>query len=427
MKVCCGISMPYSYNWVLVPTSSSDSFFANNALRAGFIGGEVKRSEYMMNSDPSLREAIQREVEKERIREEIIAQEIIRRRELEAEVRRELAMERDLYLRRPEGYSFSSPSMWSDTRVMPSMLDRQSSGFGFAERLPYSGRTDVGLFAERLPYTVARTEVGSFERVPFQRSVEAAKMAESSTGQAGKLMVFVPSGAHNGSDSKLTLDRIMKLFNEHVEGKKHKSKEASLSRAATKSKSNSSPSAKITDLPVKVAKKNNSPTPKTLNNLKVKAKKVMNPEMKKKKFAFWCQDCQVGCHSEAVLNHHCSGKKHIAKMEELKQAGVTASSTTTAEDANHGKTGASLEAEEEGRLNIDRKGDEEVKAEEQEATEEGASEEAKGEGKVDMDRNGEEEVKPEEQEEKTMWSLVDGQKQSHERNEGANLTGEEMD
>ncbi|KAF9594096.1 hypothetical protein IFM89_027387 [Coptis chinensis] len=156
----------------------------------GFIGGEVKRSEYMMNSDPSLREAIQREVEKERIREEIIAQEIIQRRELEAEVRRELAMERDLYLRRPEGYSFSSPSIWSDTRVMPSMLDHQSSGFGFAERLSYSGRTDVGLFAERLPYTVARTEVGSFERVPFQRSVEAAKIAESSTGQAGKLMVF---------------------------------------------------------------------------------------------------------------------------------------------------------------------------------------------------------------------------------------------
>lgn len=53
-----------------------------------------------------------REIEKERIREKIIAEEIARRRMMEFDVRRELMMERQLAKQSGEGSSpFSSPTL----------------------------------------------------------------------------------------------------------------------------------------------------------------------------------------------------------------------------------------------------------------------------------------------------------------------------
>lgn len=57
-----------------------------------------------------MREAIVREIEKERIREKIIAEEIARRRMVESEVRRELVMERQLAKQSGEGLSPCSSS-----------------------------------------------------------------------------------------------------------------------------------------------------------------------------------------------------------------------------------------------------------------------------------------------------------------------------
>lgn len=56
-----------------------------------------------------MRDAIQREIEKERIREELIAEEMARKRMLKEEVRHDLMMEREMAMR--SGGGFPSPYM----------------------------------------------------------------------------------------------------------------------------------------------------------------------------------------------------------------------------------------------------------------------------------------------------------------------------
>ncbi|KAL6012185.1 hypothetical protein ACLOJK_002663 [Asimina triloba] len=110
------------------PPPPSDGYFTAQALRAGYIGGDLhfRRPEPLPHHQfiPP-REAIRRELEKERIREEIIAREIFRRRELEEEVRRELAMEREFELRRQaDRFSLASSSALPERRGLGSALIR---------------------------------------------------------------------------------------------------------------------------------------------------------------------------------------------------------------------------------------------------------------------------------------------------------------
>ncbi|KAK7849120.1 hypothetical protein CFP56_003756 [Quercus suber] len=91
------------------PTAPSTSnYVSKQALRAnpisvsaGFSATSLRPNLEQIQNPNDTREAIaQRELEKARIREEIIAAEITRRRLLEAEVRRELMIEREMALRR---------------------------------------------------------------------------------------------------------------------------------------------------------------------------------------------------------------------------------------------------------------------------------------------------------------------------------------
>ncbi|KAL5698994.1 hypothetical protein ACHQM5_029960 [Ranunculus cassubicifolius] len=310
---------------LVIAPSTAENYFSDQALRVGLAG--INRSEGMLNSDPLRREVLlQREYEKERIREEILRDEI-RRRELEAEVRREMAMDREMAIRRGEGYSLlgtsSAPSLWSDPRL-GGMMDRPHGfGYGFPERLP-------------LP---VRAEPEPFERLPFQRIPVAAKMSEGGNGQPKIIHLAKPTttspivagtkrkitAIESASESnKASLKKKAPEWNcslcqvtttsedglkSHFLGKKHKSKEAlQIKSNAGKKKNNTGP-------------KNDQAT-----------KKQMTPDMKKKKFAFWCEDCQIGCHSETVMENHCKGKKHIQRAG--KQAGGSASSTTTTKNDN---------------------------------------------------------------------------------------------
>ncbi|KAF5195058.1 hypothetical protein FRX31_015356 [Thalictrum thalictroides] len=96
------MGFPEKNSKLLVPPSSGDNYFSQQAIRAGMLTSELRRPELMVNPDPS-RELILMELEKERIREQIIASEIMRIRELEDEFRRKQAMERELALRRGDG------------------------------------------------------------------------------------------------------------------------------------------------------------------------------------------------------------------------------------------------------------------------------------------------------------------------------------
>lgn len=122
--------------------------------------------------------AIQREIEKEKIREEIIMSEIMRRRELEAEVRRELMMERELVLsaerelvlhRGTHGVSYGAPSVTEierplEERILSSLMDR--------ERL--NGRLESGDL-EPLPFQRGSADVRNLEVIPV---IEVAKEKE---------------------------------------------------------------------------------------------------------------------------------------------------------------------------------------------------------------------------------------------------------
>ncbi|GFS38980.1 hypothetical protein Acr_00g0060640 [Actinidia rufa] len=113
-----------------------------------------------------VRESILREMEKERIREEIIAAEIARKQLLEAEVRREMMLEREMALRRAEGFSFFSGSASVSAMLFEPRLSLlgQSEGRLLEERLALS-------LEERLGYRAPRG-IGGFETFPFHRNSE---------------------------------------------------------------------------------------------------------------------------------------------------------------------------------------------------------------------------------------------------------------
>lgn len=50
---------------------------------------------------------------------------------------------------------------------------------------------------------------------------------------------------------------------------------------------------------------------------------------RKKKFKFWCEDCQVGTHSAVVMEGHKRGKKHIARSNESKKNDEAGPTTTS--------------------------------------------------------------------------------------------------
>lgn len=146
---------------------SSYSYFTEQAIRAGYMGPSRGRVPENFQNPVYTREAIQRELEKERIREEIIATEIARRRALEAEVRREMMLERELAMR-GRGNGFDRFSFLS------------GAGMRFEPRDPSFGRVEGRSVEERIAMSleerlgmVARHDIGGLEIVPFQeRSVE---------------------------------------------------------------------------------------------------------------------------------------------------------------------------------------------------------------------------------------------------------------
>lgn len=161
-------------------------------------------------------------------------------------------------------------------------------------------------------------------------------------------------------------------LNEHLQGKKHKAKEAGL--VAQRAGKNPSPFQKkfrktsklavIIDAPgavnveklvgkthqadivgdssLSILKKHNAEDGEKKNEVdddmnngdatKPKGQKPVDPKQKKKKFKFWCELCHVGAYCEAVMSTHRKGKKHIARFQEISQCGLpvlVSSSTMT--------------------------------------------------------------------------------------------------
>ncbi|KAL2481121.1 Uncharacterized protein Adt_34087 [Abeliophyllum distichum] len=363
------------------------NYFPEQALRAGYIGSysgrfhrdylqdhnfhhqpqpqphqqphphaHPQQHHYPLFQPHDLHEPIQREIEKQRIREEIIISEIARRRVLEAEVRRELMLERELALRRGEdGFPFG-PSL--------------GIGYDSTIRLPLLGMRSV--VPNREFRKLSLSQRGGKEK---EKIVLLAKPHEYIPGEKRKAATSpvvddgeLPSAAVLRKKAKeewscalcqvsTTSEQALK---DHVQGKKHKSKEAALRAQRAGKNYTIGLFPKKAAMPVTVvgtktlgteggvksatqslhlnkmgetsSKKNNTPLVqenRKLDNLKNNQSEVQEMQKdgngKKKRYKFWCEMCQVGAFSRTVMNAHKKGKKHVKRLQEDQNGGSPSS------------------------------------------------------------------------------------------------------
>lgn len=145
-------------------------------------------------------------------------------------------------------------------------------------------------------------------------------------------------------------------LDEHLQGKKHKSMEASLKRRKNinncdsssfplktinnsintstpssgqklweKEKVDESSMEENTKLMVQIKEKGGGTTKRKVG---AKGEKTPLAEEAKRKFKFWCEICGIGAHNQKVFNDHKEGKKHLAQLEELNNKSAAAPTIT---------------------------------------------------------------------------------------------------
>ncbi|ONH98751.1 hypothetical protein PRUPE_7G264500 [Prunus persica] len=284
---------------------------------------------------------IERQLEKEKIREEIMAAE--RRRLLEVEVRRELMLERDIVMRRAaaaDGLAFDH-----HPRLLHHSLDHDRFAASLINNhnlLPLAKPGPILSGVKRkTPPTASASELPPTGLKKKHKEIWSCAMCQVSA-------------------------RSQKVFNQHLNGKKHKANEARLRAQKLGKSSSSAPLSKQTakfsepeevtesldpsdgldekmqDACTSKEKKEELPQKdQCREDLKIKdeVEMVQGPGRKeavrKKKFKFWCERCKVGAYSPKVMLAHMTGKKHIARRQEVTQSNVPiASSLASSVDAS---------------------------------------------------------------------------------------------
>ncbi|XP_034225015.1 uncharacterized protein LOC117634858 isoform X2 [Prunus dulcis] len=277
---------------------------------------------------------IERQLEKEKIREEIMAAE--RRRLLEVEVRRELMLERDIVMRRAaaaDGLAFDH-----HPRLLHHSLDHDRFAASLINNhnlLPLAKPGPILSGVKRkTPPTASASELPPTGLKKKHKEIWSCAMCQVSA-------------------------RSQKVFNQHLNGKKHKANEARLRAQKLGKSSSSAPLSKQTakfsepeevtesldpsdgldekmqDACTSKEKKEELPMQKDQcgEDLKIKdeVEMVQGPGRKeavrKKKFKFWCERCKVGAYSPKVMLAHMTGKKHIARRQEVTQSNVPIASS----------------------------------------------------------------------------------------------------
>lgn len=218
------------------PPPSAVSNFSDQPFRGPYAACSVPdfgRTAELFRNPSNGREAIQREIEKEKIRNEMIAAEIMRRRfQLEREM---MTLEREmLAVRRPEGFSFLSASEFGPS---VSVMNRSESRLT-EERLAMSLEEELGY---RNRYWIEE-----FETVPLHRcaeprisemepSLEQGEPGENLSGGKPKALTLMTTGASELHSVDLKKKRkewscaicqvrttSEQSLNDHFQGKKHK-------------------------------------------------------------------------------------------------------------------------------------------------------------------------------------------------------------
>ncbi|XP_017983231.1 PREDICTED: uncharacterized protein LOC18587823 [Theobroma cacao] len=372
--------------------------FSYSSSSFNYLSGQAFRPNPRFDFNRSRPDQVQRELEKAQIREEIIASEIARRRALEAEVRREMMAEREMAAmhmaretalsfehrltmrldpRRPFMHHFSNHHRWwSEERLdllpplppppppmLPSrvteVLDTQmkATSEGNKNKLIILAKPDpnrvVGAkrktppLAGELPLPLinlkkkpdeewscavcqvsATSEKGLTEHLQGRkhkakearlRAERMEKNSNTNTTRLPKKPRKRPKVAETETDKKLT------QLNKNVDGSDQKLEE----REKLKNKED--------ELPVqkkeaeRFRKKNgNANSLMKKHGLMAVDKVERTPEFRKKKrFKFWCEMCLVGAYSEVVMETHKKGKRHIARVQEHDENNAAAPATTT--------------------------------------------------------------------------------------------------
>ncbi|KAI7741430.1 hypothetical protein M8C21_028848 [Ambrosia artemisiifolia] len=314
--------------------------YTNNNIGGGGVGEDMIRRRFEM------RERVRREIEKERIREEILAEEMALRRVLEAEVRNELMMERHMAMRRAGG-GFAAPFMHlqapsqknvfeqkflqpqlvgaEDKRVM-SVDDKFERGDGFF------GVKGVSVKPIQVLGDSARIRAVSEENNK-EVIVLGKPDGESRETVSGTKRKSTPPVSEGSTEpGPLASDRSRKKVKEewscaicqvsttsecgltqHIQGKKHRIKEAAL--VAQKTGANVGLGV-APNIPLIKPLQRSLATINTSSSETNKPSSSSDPNEvnKKDKFKFWCEMCQVGAFSEAVMNDHKEGKKHSTRL-----------------------------------------------------------------------------------------------------------------
>ncbi|KAF2310896.1 hypothetical protein GH714_018243 [Hevea brasiliensis] len=290
---------------------------------------------------------LQREIEKERIREEIIAKEIAWR-VLQAEVRRELMMEREMAMRVGDGEGGGStfgerPTMRLEPRPWFPFMN-QFDNRRLEELSAFHGRGvfDWWLQSPRVSEALVAPVVKPALEDNKDKLIVLAKPDPNHCGAKRKAATPPEGGAaglpYAGLKKKLKEDWSCALCQvsatsergliEHLRGKKHKAKEARLRANKMAKNPRSMPLPKNSTKPAKLAT--------CTASLKLEAKvEVESLQVEEN----WCLLC-------GVMEAHRKGKKHQGRLAELNQNSEAVSTITTM-DAKAGEKAKGTEKENE--------------------------------------------------------------------------------
>ncbi|KAG7571957.1 Zinc finger C2H2 superfamily [Arabidopsis suecica] len=316
-------------------------------------------------SEDQVREGmIQREIEKEQIRQEIIIAEAARKRELIAEVLQEMAIEREMATRRVSDTGMSLEEkliMWINQRKRPNQNQNQNNN----------------LFRTKYSYIDSLISTGSYNslitspmmQLPQLQQITEATGTSMLESNKEKLIVLNRAdyiGAKPKADGVGTMQLPQIQQMPETTGtsvlESNKEKLIVLARAdpvGAKRKAEDNQTGLNEDLQVKRQKAKESEA-KTMSletgeivssKLPCSGKLGSGKKVESKvrsNYKFWCEICKVGTYCQTVMRDHELGKKHKAAVTQqngvpeaastsLSPASVTAAQpegTTVREDAN---------------------------------------------------------------------------------------------
>ncbi|XP_010472399.1 PREDICTED: uncharacterized protein LOC104752031 isoform X2 [Camelina sativa] len=283
------------------------------------------------SEDDQVREAIQREIEKEHIRQEIIIAEAVRKRELIAEVLQEMAIEREMAKRRvaETGMSLEEKiTMWINQRKLSNQNQNMNNLFSpMMYKGPYNGlvtspmmqlpslqpmheSTTTGTSvlesnkeklivlnrADTMGAKGKEDSVGTMHLPQLQRRPDATG---TSVLDSNKDKLIVLARADPVGEKRKAEDTHQTGLNKHVKGKRHKAKVAAVLEAKTMS---------------------------VETGEIVSSKKQVESKLRRS-FKFWCDICKVGTFCQTVMRDHELGKKHKAAVTQRNEAPEAASTS----------------------------------------------------------------------------------------------------